>query len=105
MSEKKNAPAEVDGGAHGDETAAAQYSGARHAPVSSELRNRAAGYAVLVEHPAGKYRRRLFLTLASAQRAKDRANERGQYAAIVLVQITPVTGTSIPRKAVEDGRE
>lgn len=65
--------------------------------VSSErnidaLRARAAGYAVLVENPAGKYRRRLFLTLASAQRAKDRATARGQYAAIILVRIVPVVG-------------
>lgn len=56
------------------------------------LRARAAGYALLVENPAGKYRRRLFLTLASAQRAKDRATARGQYAAILLVRIVPVVG-------------
>ena len=51
--------------------------------------NAAAGYAVLVETGEGRYRRRLFLTLASAERAVERARERGKYAYLVLVTLTP----------------
>lgn len=50
----------------------------------------AAGYAVLVETGEGKYRRRLFLTLASAERAVDRARDRGKFAELVLVRVVPV---------------
>ena len=49
----------------------------------------AAGYAVLVETGEGRYRRRLFLTLASAERAVERARDRGKYAYLVLVTLTP----------------
>lgn len=49
----------------------------------------AAGYAVLVETGEGRYRRRLFLTLASAERAVGRARDRGKYAYLVLVTLTP----------------
>ena len=55
-----------------------------------QLRDAAAGYAVLVETGEGRYRRRLFLTLASAERAVNRARERGRYAYLVLVTVTPV---------------
>lgn len=48
-----------------------------------------AGYAVLVETGEGRYRRRLFLTLASAERAVDRARDRGHYAHMVLCRIIP----------------
>lgn len=50
----------------------------------------AAGYAVLVETGEGRYRRRLFLTLAAAERAVRRARERGQYAELILVRVVPV---------------
>lgn len=48
------------------------------------------GYALAVETGAGRYRRRLFLTLAAAENAVSRARERGQYAEIILVRLVPV---------------
>lgn len=96
MTEMPNAPAGLNGGAQKVNTTNESSRTADNAVSAehqlSELRARAAGYAVLVENPSGKYRRRLFLTLASAQRAKDRATARGQYAAILLVRIVPVVG-------------
>lgn len=82
MSAKKNAPA-VNEGAPNHPTA--YDSTSRHDSVLAA----AAGYAVLVETGEGRYRRRLFLTLASAERAVDRAHERGKYAYLVLVTLTP----------------
>lgn len=57
--------------------------------VDSDMLAAAAGYAVLVETGEGRYRRRLFLTLASAERAVERAEDRGQSAHLVLCQIVP----------------
>lgn len=48
------------------------------------------GFAVLVESGEGKYRRRLFLTLAAAQKAVERAHNNGKFASLVLVRVVPV---------------
>lgn len=48
------------------------------------------GYALAVETGAGRYRRRLFLTLAAAENAVARARARGQYAEVILVRVVPV---------------
>lgn len=48
------------------------------------------GYALAVETGNGRYRRRLFLTLAAAENAVARARARGQYAEVVLVRMVPV---------------
>lgn len=45
---------------------------------------------VVVETPNGKYRRRAYLTLASAQRAVVRAELAGYTASIVLARLEPV---------------
>ena len=58
-------------------------------PTEAQIRAAVAGYAVLVETGEGRYRRRLFLTLASAERAVNRARDRGRYAYLVLVTLTP----------------
>lgn len=53
------------------------------------------GYAVLVEVPSApepRYRRRLFLSLHSAQRALERAGVRGLDAHLVLLRLEPVGG-------------
>lgn len=61
-----------------------------HSSLSdASLRAAVAGYAVLVETGEGRYRRRLFLTLASAERVVNRARDRGKYAYLVLVTLTP----------------
>lgn len=49
----------------------------------------ARGYCVLVESAHGRYRRRLYLSLNSAEKAVQRAKESGKYAALVLATITP----------------
>lgn len=51
-------------------------------------------YVVVVCGPAGRYRRRVFLSVASAQRAVDRATARGQSSRIVLSQLTPLYDVS-----------
>lgn len=58
-------------------------------PSDAAVRAAVSGYAVLVDTGEGRYRRRLFLTLASAERAVDRARDRGKYAYLVLVTLTP----------------
>lgn len=53
------------------------------------------GYAVLVEVPGApepRYRRRLFLSLHSAQKAIERAEARGLEAHMVLLHMQPVGG-------------
>lgn len=52
--------------------------------------NAVCGYALAVETGNGRYRRRLFLTLAAAENAVERARDRGQYAEIILVRLVPV---------------
>ncbi len=65
---------------------------------STPVRHREADHArqvrgtmvVVVETEVGKYRRRAFLTLASAQRAVERAEAAGHRASIVLARLEPV---------------
>lgn len=45
---------------------------------------------VVVETPGGKYRRRTYLTLASAERALRRAEQAGHCASVVLARLVPV---------------
>jgi hypothetical protein len=47
-----------------------------------------------VESAAGKYRRRVYFNLPSAQRAADRAIMAGHSAHIILCQLMPVGGAS-----------
>ena len=50
-------------------------------------------YVVVVAHPVPgelRTRRRVYLNLNAAQRAADRAAERGHRAAVVLCALTPV---------------
>lgn len=84
MSSNESAPA-ANRGASIEPTIDDSTAHRRHAVVLSA----AAGYAVLVETGEGRYRRRLFLTLASAERAVERARDRGKYAYLVLVTLTP----------------
>lgn len=67
--------------------AAADHDHTRH---QADPRAAVAGYALAVETGNGRYRRRLFLTLAAAENAVARARQRGQYAEIILVRIVPV---------------
>ena len=83
MTANENAPASNEGASNNHQ--ADPDSTPRHDSVLAA----AAGYAVLVETGEGRYRRRLFLTLASAERAVERARERGKWAYLVLVTLTP----------------
>jgi hypothetical protein len=47
-------------------------------------------HVVVVETTAGKYRRRVYFNLPSAQRAADRALMAGHSAHIILCQLMPV---------------
>ena len=50
---------------------------------------------VEIESPSSiHYRRRAYYNLPSAQRAVDRAVERGQSAQLILCKLIPVVGTS-----------
>lgn len=55
------------------------------------LAEQVAGAFVLVVHvTGGRYRRRCFLTAASAQRAADRALARGENATVYLAELRPL---------------
>lgn len=74
--------------------------GAGSAPIlplatDSALIDRAEAIVVLVQDKAGRYRRRVFLTLASAERAVDQAAARGVDAQVVLCRLTPVEGGEV----------
>ncbi|MET3718319.1 hypothetical protein [Arthrobacter sp. UYEF21] len=49
-------------------------------------------HVVVVETPAGKFRRRVYLSLDNAQKAADRASMAGHPACVILCQLMPVTG-------------
>ncbi|BCW76267.1 hypothetical protein [Arthrobacter sp. NicSoilB11] len=49
-------------------------------------------HVVVVETPAGKYRRRVYFNLPSAQTAADRAAMAGHPAHVILCQLMPVSG-------------
>ena len=71
-----------------------------HCPTDSSVTDSPHGsqvrgtLVVVVETAAGKYRRRAFLTLASAQRAVERAETAGHPASMVLARLEPVAGWS-----------
>lgn len=46
---------------------------------------------VVVVLPNQKIRRRVFLTLASAQRHADRARENGNHVRVILAQLAPIS--------------
>ena len=83
MTANENAPASNEGASNNHQAAPDST------PRRDSVLAAAAGYAVLVETGEGRYRRRLFLTLASAERAVNRARARGRYAYLVLVTLTP----------------
>ncbi len=47
-------------------------------------------FVVVVEVTAGQYRRRCFLTAKSAQRAAERAVERGESVTVYLAELRPL---------------
>lgn len=47
-------------------------------------------FVVVVETTGGKYRRRCFLTAASAERAAGRATARGESATVFLAELKPL---------------
>lgn len=85
MSESQKAGPHHETGPHENTEAATQST-----PRSDAALAAVAGYALAVETGNGRYRRRLFLTLAAAENAVDRARQRGQYAEIILVRVVPV---------------
>lgn len=58
--------------------------------LDAETTALARGLVVIVKTPAGHYRRRVFLSLAAAQRAAEAAANRGQVATVVLAELVPV---------------
>lgn len=51
-------------------------------------------FAVVVTTSEGRYRRRVWLTLAPAQRAAERAVEAGHVATVVLCRLEPIATVS-----------
>lgn len=47
-------------------------------------------FVVVVEVTGGKYKRRCFLTAASAERAAARATDRGENATVYLAELKPL---------------
>ena len=82
MTTKRNAPASNEG-------ASAIQTRTESTPSEAALFAAARGYCVIVSSNEGQYRRRLYLSLSAAEKAKERAQARGCYAAIVLAVIIP----------------
>jgi hypothetical protein len=59
-------------------------------PPAADIATACQAYVVLLLTPAGKYRRRVFLSLHSATAAIQRAQDKGQPARMVLCQLVPV---------------
>jgi hypothetical protein len=59
-------------------------------PPAADIESACQAYAVLLLTPAGKYRRRVFLSLHSATAAVQRAQDKGQPARMVLCKLVPV---------------
>lgn len=86
--EKRSRPA--------DNGTAKDHQGAGSTPIvaadTDDLTYQGRALAVLVEDKNGKYRRRLYLSLRSAERAVQRAQARGRDARAILVRLEPVEG-------------
>lgn len=83
--------ADAPGGRTGGEANKDQLGGRSLPIIPGEVAESLDGALVLlVRTEAGRYRRRVFLTIASAQRAADRATEAGHAAEIVLCALAPV---------------
>lgn len=80
----------------GDSGAFEDHQGAGSIPIVAvnpdDLTYYGRALVVLVEDKNGKYRRRLYLSLRSAERAVERANARGADARLVLCRLEPVEG-------------
>ena len=74
-----------------DDTPTLRQQDSRQADHARQVRGT---LVVVVETPGGKYRRRAFLTLASAERAVRRAEDAGHTASVVLARLEPVAGWS-----------
>ena len=85
MSAKQKAGPTAETGPHNSTPVDHDYT--RH---QAEALSAVTGYALAVETGAGRYRRRMFLTLAAAENAVARARARGQYAEVILVRVVPV---------------
>jgi hypothetical protein len=59
----------------------------QHARHAARVRG---GFAVVVETPDHKYRRRLYLSLSAAEKAAKRAEAAGYTAEVVLCRLEPV---------------
>jgi len=81
-----------------DQQATRSDSSVAHLPQAADaaMIARAEAIVVLVADRRGRYRRRVFLTLASAQRACEQAAARGVDAQIVLCRLSPVEGGELP---------
>lgn len=93
ISPKENRPG-VRTGAEEDQLAKRSTASVAHLPLTGDpaMIARAEALVVLVADRRGRYRRRVFLSLASAQRACEQAAARGVDAQIVLCQLTPIGG-------------
>jgi hypothetical protein len=59
-------------------------------PPAADIASACQAYAVLLLTPAGKYRRRVFLSLHSATAAVQRAQDKGQPVRLILCRLVPV---------------
>lgn len=88
MRRQSNAPTASNG--EGVNETPAKNSDPSLAPLDQIARHVDATFVVVVKVSAGKYRRRCFLTAASAQRAAGRATVRGESATVYLAELRPL---------------
>jgi hypothetical protein len=61
------------------------------APLDVDIASACTAYMVLLVSHNGRYLRKPYLSLRSAQQALQRANDRGQQAWLVLCRLEPIT--------------
>lgn len=91
MRRQGNAPTATNGEGVNNEMAAGDRAlESSLAPLDEIARHVDGTFVVVVKVSAGKYRRRCFLTAASAQRAAARATARGESATVYLAELRPL---------------
>jgi hypothetical protein len=82
---KRNRPGGRSQAAHNDSTSLDSLD-----PRDEIARHIGGTFVVVVETPAGKYRRRCFLSVLAAEKASQRATDRGENATVYLAELKPL---------------
>jgi hypothetical protein len=82
---RRNRPGGRSQAAHDDSTSLVSLD-----PRDEIVRHIGGTFVVVVETPAGKYRRRCFLSVQAAETTAQRASDRGETATVYLAELRPL---------------